>query len=145
MEGVVSIAGAFATMTFIVWAFLQALLRWREISRESQIMSQLASQVRGGEEAAAFLESSSAQALFDRMMDRRTFVLQRVLRALQSGVVLSLLGIAMFVIRSQFAGDDAVAALVIGTISLALGVAFLIAAGMSYVLSSRWGLLKETD
>ena len=114
-------------------------------TRESQIMSQLAAQVRGGEEAAKFLDSSSARSVFDRMIDRRTLVLERVMRALQMGIVLLLLGVAMFVIRTQLADDEAVGALVFGTLSLALGAAFLIAAGVSYALSSRWGLLRETD
>ncbi len=92
-----------------------------------------------------FLESSAAQSLFDRMVDRRTLVLERMLRALQSGIVLIVLGIAIFVIRTQFTDEEALAALVFGTLSLAVGTAFLLAGGMTYVLSLRWGLLKETN
>jgi hypothetical protein len=144
MEGVFAILAPFAPIAFVFWVLLQSVLRWREISRETQIMAQLVAQVRSGEEAAVFLESPSARALFDRMVDRRTLVLQRVLRALQSGIVLVVLGIAIFVIRTQFTGEQALAALVFGTLSSAMGIAFLLAGGMSYALSLRWGLLKET-
>jgi len=145
MEDIVLTIGLFSTVAFLAWVLLQSILRWREIGRETQIMTQLVAQVRSGEEAAVFLESSSAQALFDRMVDRRTLVLGRMLRALQSGIVLIVLGIAIFVIRTQFTDDEALAALVFGTLSVAVGTAFLLAGGMTYVLSLRWGLLKETN
>ena len=145
LDDIVGMIAFAATTAFVAWAFLQSFLRWREISRETQIMTQLVAQVRSGEEAAVFLESSSAQALFDRMVDRRTLVLGRMLRALQSGIVLIVLGIAIFVIRTQFTDDEALAALVFGTLSLAVGAAFLLASGMTYVLSLRWGLLKEVN
>ncbi len=145
LDEIVAMIALAATTAFVAWWFLHSFLRWREISRETQIMTQLVAQVRSGEEAAVFLESSSAQALFDRMVDRRTLVLGRMLRALQSGIVLIVLGIAIFVIRTQFTDDEALAALVFGTLSLAVGAAFLLASGMTYVLSLRWGLLKEVN
>ena len=145
LEDIVAMITLAATTAFVAWWLLHSFLRWREISRETQIMTQLVAQVRSGEEAAAFLESSSAQALFDRMVDRRTLVLGRMLRALQAGIVLVVLGIAIFVIRTQFTDDGALAALVFGTLSLAVGAAFLLASGMTYLLSLRWGLLKETN
>ncbi len=145
LDDIVAMIALAATTAFVAWWFLHSFLRWREISRDTQIMTQLVAQVRSGEEAAVFLESSSAQALFDRMVDRRTLVLGRMLRALQSGIVLIVLGIAIFVIRTQFTDDEALAALVFGTLSLAVGTAFLLASGMTYVLSLRWGLLKEVN
>jgi len=145
LDDMVAMISLAATTAFLGWWLLQTFLRWREISRETQIMTQLVAQVRSGEEAAAFLESSSAQALFDRMVDRRTLVLGRMLRALQAGIVLVVLGIAIFVIRTQFTDDGALAALVFGTLSLAVGTAFLLASAMTYMLSLRWGLLKETN
>ena len=85
-EDVLMFGMLFGAMTFAFWVFLRSILRWREISRETQIMTQLVAQVRSADEAATFLESSSAQALFDRMIDQRTLVLERVLRAMQSGI-----------------------------------------------------------
>ena len=40
-------------------------------------------------------------------------------------------------------GDEAAAGMVLGTLSTALGVAFLLAAATSYTLSQRWGLLEK--
>lgn len=145
MEDLAAIVGVFAVIMFVVWTVLHSILRWREISRETQIMSHLVAQVRGGQEVAEFLESASVRSMFDRMIDRKTLVLQRVLRALQAGIVLVFLGVAILVIRGQLTGDDELAALVFGTLSLTLGLAFLLAGAMSYALSLRWGLLKEPD
>jgi hypothetical protein len=77
------------------------------------------------------------------MIDRRTLVLQRVLRAIQSGIVLLVLGIALFIVRPQFTGEGSLGLLVFGTLSTALGIAFLLAAAVSYMLSRRWGLLAD--
>ena len=145
MEGVVSIVGGIGLLCFVAWLLVHLILRWREISRETQVVSGLAAQVGSGDEAVRFLEAPSVQSLFERIADRRTLVLQRVLRAVQTGIVLLALGIAMFVARLQFrfSDDEAQVAGVLGTLAVSLGVAFLVAALASYLLSERWGLLKE--
>jgi hypothetical protein len=143
MGGAIWVAMPLGVAAFVIWLLLKTILRWREISRETRIMSQLVAQVENAEEAARFLESSGVRTLFERMIDQRTLVLERVLRAVQAGIVLVILGIAIFVIRSQLTDGEAMAALVYGTLSCALGLAFLLAAGTSYALSVRWGLVKE--
>ena len=146
MEDIVMFLGAFGSFAFVAWVLVQGFLRWWEISRQTKVMGQLVQHVDGGEEALRVLESSTVRSLFDRMVDRRTLVLQRVLRALQSGILLIVVGVAMLFLRTQFADDDDVlGALVFGTLTTALGTAFLVAAAVSYTLSSRWGLLKESS
>lgn len=144
MDGTMWVAMPLGVFTFAFWLLLKTILRWREISRETRIMSQLVAQVGNADEAARFLESSGVRALFEGMVDQRTLVLERVLRAVQAGIVLVILGIAIFVIRTQLHDDEALAALVYGTLSSALGLAFLFAAATSYALSVRWGLVKKT-
>ena len=143
MEGVVAIIGGIGTVCFMAWLLVQCVLRWREISRETRVVSGLVTQVGSGDEAIRFLEAPSVRSLFERIADRRTLVLQRVLRAVQTGVLLLALGIAMFVARLQFPDDEVQVAGVLGTLAVSLGVAFLVAALASYLLSERWGLLKE--
>ncbi len=142
MEGTVAIIGGIGMITFMAWLLVQFILRWREITRETQVVSGLVAKVGSADEAVRFLEAPSVRSLFERMVDRRTLVLQRVLRAVQSGIVLLALGIAMFVARSQLP-DDEVEVAVLGTLAVSLGVAFLVAALASYLLAERWGLLAE--
>ena len=69
----------------------------------------------------------------------------RILRALQSGIVLLAVGAGLFVylaIRTlPLEGEDAVA--FFGTLSIALGVGLLAAAGASYRMTKRMGLLNK--
>lgn len=68
----------------------------------------------------------------------------RILRALQSGLVSLSVGIGLFLYQSartlpSQAGD---AAALFGTLATALGVGLLLAAGASYRMSHRMGLLQ---
>jgi hypothetical protein len=104
----------------------------------------LVDRVGSGAEAVQVLESSAARSVFEKLVDRRTLVLQRILRAVQSGILLVFLGGALFALQPQFSGEEAQAMVVLGTLSLSLGLAFLLAAGVSFSLSRRWKLIDES-
>jgi hypothetical protein len=146
MEGIVAIISVFGAGSFLVQGLVTAVVRAKQINRHAQVMTRLVDKISSPADTAAFLNSPAALRLFEGALDRRTLVLQRVLLSIQSGIVLSILGAAFFLIRTQVTDPDGqLALLVFGTLGLALGVAFLLAAGASYTLSQRWGLLREAE
>lgn len=147
MEDALAILVVFGVLAFIVVSFIRAVVRWRETGKQAAVMIRLIDTVGTSEDAGALLESSTLQSFVERAVDRRTMVLGRVIRAVQSGIVLLVVGATFFLIRSIAAGQDLAGPdeyfgfTVLGTIAIALGVAFFLAAGASYGLSSRWGLI----
>ena len=144
LKGLAAIAGVFGSFCFVTFWFFQGILRWRETGQQTRIMTDLIARIGSGAEAAQVLESSAARSVFDKLVDRRTIVLQRILRAVQSGILLVFLGGALFTLRPRFTGEEELAMMVLATLALSLGLAFLLAAGVSFGLSRRWKLIDES-
>jgi hypothetical protein len=151
VDDVVAIIAFFGTVIVFVVTLANLITRWREISQQSQVMTRLVDSVGSGEDAVTLMESPTLRSFVDRAMDRRTVVLGRVIRSVQVGIVLVVTGGALFGLRSTVAGAGGADAeaytgfTVLGTLALALGVAFFLAAGASYWLSSRWKLIEGPD
>lgn len=151
MDDVVAIIAFFGTVIVFVVTLANLITRWREISQQSQVMTRLVDSVASGEDAVTLMESPTLRSFVARAMDRRTVVLGRVIRSVQVGIVLVVTGATLFVLRSTIdgvgAGDaEAYAGFtVLGMLALALGIAFFLAAGASYWLSSRWKLIEGPD
>jgi len=69
--------------------------------------------------------------------------LTRVLLPLQLGVVLTLVGIGLLLMRNSIPSEGQTAMLFFGTLGLMLGIGFIISAGLAYLLAKRLGLLPE--
>lgn len=151
MDDFVPVIAFFGTVIVFVVTAANLITRWREISQQSQVMIRIVDSVASGEDAVTLMESPTMRSFVARAMDRRTVVLGRVIRSIQVGIVLVVTGVTLFVLRSTVdgaGGADAEAYTgftVLGTLALALGVAFFLAAGASYWLSSRWRLIERPD
>ncbi len=66
----------------------------------------------------------------------------RVLTPLQIGIVLTLLGIGLILLRHVQA-DMNVPMLVLGTVVLMPGLGFILSAGVTWVLAGRLGLMPD--
>lgn len=146
MEGVVAVGGFFITVTLVLYTIVSALVRSREIGKQAQVMTRLIDTMGGPGGAAAVLESPAGRALFSRLTDQRAVVLQRVMASIQAGVVLAILGIGVLVLRLPVMDEESrLGMLALGGLAITLGIAFLAAAAVSYMLSRRWGMLEETE
>jgi hypothetical protein len=145
MEETLVPLGVFAMIAYVVHAIVSGLVRSRLITRQSQVLIRLIESA-GPTATSGLLESPAGRALIDGHVDRRTLVLNRVLSALQAFLVLMALGGALLFFQNQFTAEDERTALrIMGLLSLAVGLAFLLAAGLSYALSRRWNLIKAGE
>jgi len=90
------------------------------------------------QELVQYLESDAGRAFLEPPPADRSSAYSRILGAVQAGIILSLLGSTLIVLDARIGGDGS---LVAGMLLLALGVGFLISAGVSFWLSKAWGLL----
>jgi len=86
-----------------------------------------------------FLEAAPIPVDFEKD-DRLPAILSRVLLPLSVGIVLTLLGIGLLFLRHSLV-DQAEPLLVLGTVALMPGIGFIIAAGITWLLASRLGLM----
>ncbi|MCI0432506.1 MAG: hypothetical protein L0271_02490 [Gemmatimonadetes bacterium] len=143
MDSIIVPLAFFGLMAYVVHAVLSALVRTRLVTRQSQVLTRfIESAGQGG--VPAFLDSPAGRSLLQGHVDRRTFMLSRVLSAVHAFIVLTIGGIAMLVFRGRVAENDERAAIeFIAIFGITLGGAFLLAAGVAFALSKRWGLLES--
>lgn len=76
--------------------------------------------------------------------ERWPAVLQRVLMPLSAGLVLTLLGAGLLFLRHSVAGGET-PLLLFGVVALMPGLGCMIAAGITWVLAQRMGLIPQTN
>ena len=136
--------------TLIVWlvrSFIQHR-RWLKASQvQADVHTKLMERMTSNEELLAYIQSPAGRRFLEAApvraeADSPSFSapVGSIIWSLMAGVVLSVLGIG-FRYAGNFVKDDAHDAIVVvGVVVLSLGIGFVLASLMAYVLSSRLGL-----
>jgi len=157
MSSFLFLLGFVAAAASLVWIFRYIVehRRWLRATRiQSEAHNKLLERFSSSAELAAYMESpAGAQFLASSPLSvesssRRApgAPFSRILWSVQAGVVLIAAGVGFMVIQARMVDEvDEVAQMLgaWGTFSIAVGVGFVISAAMSYVISSRMGLLGE--
>ena len=126
--------------------------RWLRATRiQSEVHNKLLERFTSSAELAAYMESpagakflSAAPLAMDSASSRAPGApFSRILWSAQAGVVLMAAGIGFLLIQRRMEYEVAQMLGAWGTLSMAIGAGFVISAAMSYVISSRMGLLGE--
>jgi len=127
-----------------VWMF-KALLEFLRQQRLSKMLFEVQSKVLdkfgNSPEVLEYLQSDAGRQYLDMAMTEKANPRNRILGAVQIGVVLSALAAGMLLVRG-LVPDGAVVFSVAGVLGLCLGIGFLVSAGASYYLSKSWGLFN---
>jgi len=125
--------------------------RWnRSFKVHEEVHAKLIEKFASGQDLTAYMQSDAGRRLLEwtpPALDSATLgtssTFSRILRSLQAGVVLLLVGIGMLLLRGQMAASDVLALplLVFGTLGTTLGAGFVLSAFISYALSRRLGLI----
>jgi hypothetical protein len=141
-------AFVFATISWIAYAVLEAVRSRHRIRAASELQGKLIERL-GAQDIGLFLTSENGSTLLRALAEQPAgdAAHVRILRALQAGIVLFVLGGGLFLYMSvrplPLEGEDIIA--MFATLSTALGVGLLGAAAASYRLSRRLGLLRTPD
>jgi hypothetical protein len=136
----------FACIGYIAYVVLEAIRSRQRAQLTSEFQQKLLDRVGSTQELGSFLTSEGgARLLASLSPGLGGGPHQRILRALQAGLVLLVLGLGLFAYTFSRAlpieGEDALA--MFATVSTALGIGLLLAAGASYALSRKMGLLDQ--
>ena len=159
IQGMLAAFAAFVVFLVVVgvviWLIRTILetRRWNRVSKtQAEVHTKLLDRFTSSEELLAyiqtpvgrrFLESGPAPVAEDVRPVGAPF--SRILLSIQAGVVLTAAALGMLFLNSRM--DDEVSAffLVIGVVTLAVGIGFLASSAAAYVISSRLGLLNRSD
>src|SRR5579872_525476 len=146
-------------MVILIGAFLwliRTLLenrRWNRMRKlQSEVHAKLIDRFSSSQELAAYMGTDAGRRFLEaapiavdpQKGPQVPSIVARVLTPLQIGVVLTLLGVGLLSIR-HYIPDGDVPLLVFGILALMPGIGLMLAAGISWALASRLGLMPKAD
>jgi hypothetical protein len=142
---VIIVPAAFLMVAYVVATIAAVFTRRQQVRASSEFHTRLMDRVGNMKEFGEFLNSDGGQQFLHSLATERGDVPhQRVLRALQTGVVLLFLGVGIFIYLRAFSIDyDALEVFgFLGTVCTAVGIGLIVSSGISYRLSRRMGLIN---
>jgi hypothetical protein len=147
LVAIVAITSVFGSTAYIAYVVLEVFRSRYRTRLTSEFQQKLLDRVGSTDQLGAFLSSDGGARILEALSPTQTAVGPhvRILRALQAGLVLLTLGVALFLymgIRTlPIEGEDVIA--MIATVCCALGIGLLLSAGAAYALSRKLGLLSR--
>jgi hypothetical protein len=140
------------TLIWMLRFFLQNR-RWNRIFKvQTEMHAKLLDRIGSNQEMMAYLESDKGKKFFelapissalDSNQSFQMSPISRILAPLQIGIVASLAGLGLLIIKSSF--TDQLPLLLIGVLALAIGIGFIISSGISWVLAIRLGIFDKKN
>lgn len=140
-----------AVISFFVWVVRTIIdhRRWLRLSKvQVEVHSKVLDRLSSHDDLLAYIQSPSGR----RFLDSAPFevggparpssaALTRVVWSLQAGIVLCAVGVGFLVLGRTALSEAAQGLSIISTLALALGLGFVVSAGVSYTISTRHGLI----
>lgn len=147
---VIAFACFLIALVWLIRVFLENR-RWGRIFKlQSEVHGKLIDKFSSNQELALYMETEAGKRFLEAAPipvgfepeQRVPNAVARVLTPLQIGIVLTLLGLGLYLLRSTHP-DMRTPMLVLGTVALMPGLGFIISAGVTWILAGRLGLMPE--
>ena len=134
----------FAAVVWIVNILVEAYRARQRMRIAADFHTKLLERVNSTQEFGAFLNTTGGARFIDSLtVTHEGGAHVRILRAAQSGLVLLVLGIGLFIFgRRDMPGRVEDGIFLFATVAASLGIGLLLSAGASYGLSKRMGLMN---
>ena len=137
---------ALLTIGWIVYVIVEGFRRRQQLKVFTDFHSKLLDRLGSAREFGDFFNSEGGTRFLELLSTRESGAPQiRILRSMQTGIVLLALGLAFFLLVTvrSFSIEAVDSFVVIATAATAVGAALLISTAMSFVLSKRMGLIER--
>ncbi len=134
---------AFLVIGWIVATIVDGMQRRTRMKTFTEFYSRLLDRMPSPRDFSEFLQTRGGQRFLDSLQVERGHPIERVLRALQIGLVALTVGLGCMAADSQVPWGDRGGLRVMGIIIMALGVGFLLSATASFGITKSLGLLKR--
>jgi hypothetical protein len=132
----------FGNVAWIAWILVNAVRRTKVARAQAEVQSKLLDKFGSSQELLEYMQTEAGQRFIQ--VDSAPVVTKsphaKILGSIQVGTILGCLGLGLLLLSILF---EEGAPLGFGTISLAIGLGFLISSGISYKLSKSWGLFDR--
>ena len=137
----------FFTIGWIAWVVFSSIRRHQIAKFQAGVQMKVLEKIDSSQSLLAYAQTESGSQFLDSLaVERaeRANPYKNILSGVRAGIMLIAFGAALLSLHS-IAGDEAQANTFIGTLSIALGIGFELAAGATYFLSRSFGLLNQDD
>ena len=153
-QGLIIFSGFGLAIFTITWLirYIVGHRRWLRATKiQSEVHGRLMERFSANDELLAYVQSPAGQKFLQAApiaVDAGSAPdvaapFGRILWSVQAGLVLGCAGVGLLVIKPYVIEEVAQTLLVLGVLGLSIGIGFALAAGASYVLSERLGLLDS--
>lgn len=147
---------AFVGVTLAILWILRAALdhrRWNRMVRvQAETHSKLLDKFGSSQEMLAYIESEAGKRFLEapifESQARQSIALPygRILWSVQVGIIATVLGIGILISRGWLPNTDAALGFeIFGTLTITLGLGFLVSGGVSYLLARYMGLAQPEE
>jgi hypothetical protein len=155
VDQIVPMLVGFAVIGALAW-LIKVLLshrRWNRVFRlQTEVHGKLIDRFGSSQEILNYMQTDAGKRFLEaapiavevRQQEHWPAVLQRVLMPLTAGIVLTLLGAGLLFLRHSVTGGET-PLLLFGVVALMPGLGCMIAAGITWVLAQRLGLIPGTS
>ena len=143
---IIIVPSLFFMIGYIVWVIVDGYRRRQQTRVFTEFHSKLLDRIGSAKEFAEFFSSDAGDRFLTALSNSEGAAPQlRILRSLQTGLILFALGIGLFMLTNErnFELDTMDGLMVTATAATAIGAALVVSTGMSYVLSKLMGLIDR--
>ena len=155
LSGVAAFSAFLVVTAVIVW-IIRLIVHQRRWNRMSKVQfdthAKLLDRFTSNEDLLAYVQTPAGRRFLEAtpipMQDEPRAIaapLSRILWSVQAGVVLAVAGLGLLYVSSRFSEEPAEFFMVVGVITIALGVGFMMSAVAAYALSRRLGLMEPAQ
>lgn len=142
MQDILVPGSAFFMIGWIVWVIFSSIRRYKVARFQAEVQTRLLHQLGTAENVLAYTSTPAGQQFVADLTTERTTPYERILSSVQAGIIIAVFGVALLVLRSKLPFADE-GFTIFGTLAVALGIGFGLAAMASYLLSRSFGLFDR--
>jgi hypothetical protein len=137
----------FFTIGWIAWVVFSSIRRYQVAKFQAGVQVKLLEKIDSSQSVLAYAETEAGRNFLNSLVveqPQNVTPYKSILSGVRAGIMLIALGVALLSLHS-LAGNDADADRFIGTLAIALGIGFELAAAATYFLSQSFGLLNKSE
>lgn len=130
-------------LTWTINTLIKSLRQRANVRTRADLYRQMIDRFGSAPEFIAFLQSDTGRGFIDENISEAGPPAGKILGSMQIGVVTTVVGIGLVFLgnESWLGGDINLIFYIVGTVSLTIGIGFIVSTFIAYKLSTKWGLL----
>jgi hypothetical protein len=137
----IPIITVFSSISWVAWLLFSSIRRYKVAQLQAEMQGRLLQRFDSPDALLGYAQSDAGRQFIKSLDIERSSPYTQILKGVQVGIVFIFFGAGLLRLHAWNIGDEG--ALVFGTLALALGLGFGVAAAVSYFLSRSFGLLSQ--